>query len=300
MVGTAPLARVYGSALAYRLFHPPHRGHHRHPRDLGLPATELRVPFAPGRSLHAWLCRGDPDRVVVLGHPLGLSKSAALGHARFLHDAGYTVCLFDHRNHGASSTDRAWRAMADRFTDDITGLVRHLRQVEWYDQAQIAVYGFSFSTFPSVYALAREGCTVSAVVCDSGPGPDVPLLLRNFLDADALPTPPPFRAPPARTAMADALCATGTAMLDASWPPPPGGRYATTPLLFLAGGRDTVIPADQVTALADRYPLAESRVLPDAGHLDGLKTAPVAYPAAVLGFLKRALAAPGLSRPALP
>jgi hypothetical protein len=59
------------------------------------------------RGLHIWLCPGDPGRVVVLGHGLGLSKSASLAQARLLNDAGYTVAMFDLRNHGRSSADRA-------------------------------------------------------------------------------------------------------------------------------------------------------------------------------------------------
>ncbi|MGV9770481.1 alpha/beta fold hydrolase [Streptosporangium sp. NPDC003464] len=284
-----PVAPLYGAALAYRLFHPPRRRHHRRPQDFGLAATVLAIPLGGGGRLHAWLCPGAPDRVVVLGHGIGLSKSASLAHAKFLHDAGFTVCLFDHRNHGASGHDRARMRLGERFTDDITATVTHLRRAEGYGSARLAVYGFSFSTFPSLYSLAREGFGVDAVVCDSGPGDDLPQLFGNFLEAGGLPLPSPLRGPRPRAAVAGTLGSLATAMLGASWPPPADGPLAHVPLLFMSGGRDRILPASSVQALAGRYPRAETHVLPDADHLTGLKTDPGIYTTTVLDFLERAL-----------
>jgi uncharacterized protein len=67
----------------------------------------VSIGSGDGKRLHAWLCPGERDAVVVLGHGIGLSASASLPHAALLSQAGYTVCLFDHRNHGASEHDRA-------------------------------------------------------------------------------------------------------------------------------------------------------------------------------------------------
>src|SRR6266508_3974754 len=79
----APLAPLVGLLVAYLLYHPPR------PRRRSAPSARAR--------LHAWRCPGDPQRVVVLGHGIGLDKSRSLAQARLLHRAGYTVVLFDFR-----------------------------------------------------------------------------------------------------------------------------------------------------------------------------------------------------------
>ncbi|MEI5034528.1 alpha/beta fold hydrolase [Streptomyces sp. S1A(2023)] len=191
-----PVAPLYATFLSYLVYHPPRRPHHRKPEEFGLPSTELTIPLdggkaGKGRSLHIWLCPGSKDRVVVIGHGIGLSKSASLAQARFLHEAGYTVAMFDHRNHGLSSTDRAFWGLSGRHTDDVERVVNHLREKGGYGAARFAVFGFSFSTFPSFYLLRRPDCGIEAIVCDSGPALELPPLFRNFIIAKGGPGPGP-------------------------------------------------------------------------------------------------------------
>ncbi|MDT3399939.1 alpha/beta fold hydrolase [Streptomyces sp. B1866] len=286
-----PLAPLYGALLAYFVYHPPRRPYHKKPEDLGLAATELTVPLdGRGRRLHLWLCPGARDRVVVVGHGLGLSKAASLAHAKLLSDAGYTVALFDHRNHGRSSADRACWGMSDRHTGDVLAVVRHLRAQEEYASARIAVYGFSISTFPSLYMLRKaDECPVDAVVFDSGPSLELGSLFGNFVAAGGLPVPRFLRTGPSGRVLAKACGALATAMLRVEWPPPVQGAYARTPMLVLTGERDTMIPEAGVRALAERYPLAEVHALPDTEHLQGIKAHPDIYTDIVLGFLDRSL-----------
>ncbi|MBX9421504.1 MULTISPECIES: alpha/beta hydrolase [Streptomyces] len=289
-----PVVPLYATVLSYLVYHPPRRPHHRSPEQFGLPSREVWVPLddkpvGKGRSLHVWLCPGSTDRVVVIGHGIGLSKSASLAQAKFLHEAGYTVALFDHRNHGRSATDRAFWGLSARHTDDVAAVVGHLRREAGYADARIAVFGFSFSTFPSLYLLRRPDCGVDAIVCDSGPALELPPLFRNFILVKGIPVPAPLRTEPALGVLSRVFGTVGTAMLQAQWPPPAEGAYLRTPVLMLAGDGDSVIPLDGVRALAGLYPAAEVRVLPDTEHLQGMKTAPDEYRAAVLDFLKRTL-----------
>jgi uncharacterized protein len=285
-----PAAPFYGAVLAYLIYHPPRRRHHKSPADAGLPSEHVRVPM-PGHSGHldVWLSPGDAGRVVVVGHGIGLSKSASLNHAKFLHDAGYTVALFDHRNHGASSQDRSAFGLSGRFTGDVVAVVQHLRGRPEYRDAKFALYGFSFSTFPVLYVGTRADCPVDAIICDSGPAGDYRPLFRNFLDAKGISVPAVFLARPARPVVESVFAWLGSVMLHAEWPPPAQGRYLTTPLLFLAGEKDAIVPADAVGELARRYPQAVFQLIPDAPHLQGLKTNPDIYRKTVLDFLAGAL-----------
>ncbi|RPK88790.1 Alpha/beta hydrolase family protein [Streptomyces sp. ADI98-10] len=288
-----PVAPLYATFLSYLVYHPPRRPHHRSPQEFGLPSTELTIPLdggkeGKGRSLHIWLCPGSKDRVVVIGHGIGLSKSASLAQARFLHEAGYTVAMFDHRNHGLSSTDRAFWGLSGRHTDDVERVVNHLREKGGYGAARFAVFGFSFSTFPSFYLLRRPDCGIEAIVCDSGPALELPPLFRNFIMAKGVPVPAPLRTAPSLGLLSRVFGSVGTAMLQAQWPPPADGAYTRTPVLMMVGDSDRIIPVDSVRALAARYPKAEVRVLPDTDHLQGMKSCPEEYQETVLDFLKRA------------
>ncbi|WP_432588181.1 alpha/beta fold hydrolase [Streptomyces sp. HD1123-B1] len=289
---TLPVAPLYGAFLSYFIYHPPRKRHHKTPADLGIDSTDITVPLDgfKGRGLHVWLCPADPQRVVVLGHGLGLSKSASLAQAKLLHQAGYTVALFDHRNHGRSVADRACWGMSDRHTDDVVAVVRYLRSLDEYAAARIAVYGFSISTFPSFYMLRRgEECPVDALICDSGPALELAPLFRNFVASGGLPVPGPLRSGPSRTVLEAVASSAAVAMLRVQWPPAAEGAYERTPMLFLAGERDSMIPAAGVHALGERYPLAEVHTLPDTPHIQGIKTQPDLYADTVLGFLDRTL-----------
>jgi uncharacterized protein len=285
-----PVAPLFAAFLSYRVYHPPRRAHHKKPEQFGLPSTELRISF-PDHSgqLHVWLCPGDTDRVVVVGHGIGLTKSASLVHAKFLHDAGYTVAMFDHRNHGASSQDRALFGLSSRFTADVALVVKYLRAMPEYRDAKYAVYGFSFSTFPVFYVLMRDDCPVDAIICDSGPVVDSRPLFRNFLHTKGMPVPAFFRAHPSRFAVERIVASLGTAMVRTEWPPPVDARYAGTPLLFLAGEKDSIVPPAAVEELAGRYPHAEFKLIRGAEHLQGARSDPDGYRGSVVDFLKRAL-----------
>ncbi|WP_253186530.1 alpha/beta hydrolase [Streptomyces abyssalis] len=286
-----PVAPLFGLALTYLLFHPPRRARHKGPGEAGLPQPEqLRAPIGGGKHLNAWLFKGDPARVVVVGHGIGLNKSASLAHAKFLHDAGYTVCLFDHRNHGESGRDGSAVGLSDKFTTDVTTLVSVLRKQEEHRSAKIAAYGFSFSTFPVFYSLRSAESGVDAIICDSGPSIDLAPLFRNFLDADKIPLPPPFHVRPSRALLEWSMCAAGPAMLRADWPPPVDGHYDKVPMLFLAGELDPILTPPAIDALASRYSHAEVHMLPGVDHLQGLKTDPEKYTSTVLNFLQRAFA----------
>lgn len=226
---------------------------------------------------------------MVLGHGVGLSKSASLAHAKFLYEAGYTVCLFDHRNHGASSSDRRFRRVGEHFTTDIVSVVSALRESPTYRSAKIALYGFSFSTFPSVHALTRKGFAVDAIVCDSGPGEDAREIFESFLRAGALPVPDLFSVGPAGKATAASMSATALLMLGVDWPPAPTPAIERVPALTISGGDDRIITPDSVRSFAGRYPQFRARILPNVEHLAGLKTEPRLYTETVLEFLDRTL-----------
>jgi uncharacterized protein len=292
----APLAPLFGLVVAYLVYHPPRQRRPRAPSAFGLHPTELWINVPPERArLHAWHCPGDPQRVVVLGHGMGLDKSHSLAQAQLLHRAGYTVVLFDFRNHGASFRDHGLTRFSHRFNDDVVAVVDHVRAMPEHAPARIAVWGFSFSTFPVLDTLARLNGAVHAVICDSGPTRDLSVIVSSLPRSGLLPVPQALQAAPARALWQAVYQRLAMAILDppADWPPAAQQQgVSATPMLFVVGDRDAVAPVDQVRAVARRYPRAELLVAPGAGHLRAIKVDNHVYTATVLDFLARALSKP--------
>ncbi|GGD27658.1 hypothetical protein GCM10010915_04650 [Microbacterium faecale] len=288
------LAERMGYRLAHTLFHPPRKKHHRHPGDLGLPFTEEIVRTPDGINLHLWLipgrAAGTGAGTAIVGHGIGLTKSASLRQARLLHGLGWNVLVFDHRNHGLSAPDPAREHLAERYSADITTGI-DVARTTWPGARPLVVWGFSFSTFPTLHQLRHPTSPVDAILCDSGPGLDLDAMLRDFLTTGGVPVPAPIRAVLRRPDVVSAFARSAVTMLGTDWPPKrESSASGTTPMLYLIGADDTLVQPAQVRALASRYPHATVAEFP-AAHLEGIKTAPAEYEAAVTAFL-HALARP--------
>ncbi|MFE7779030.1 alpha/beta hydrolase [Streptomyces sp. NPDC057445] len=286
-------APVVAARAAYTAFHPPRPAGRRRPDQFGLEAEEFTIAVTPGPTrLSAWLCRGDPGRVVLLGHGLGLEKSRSLPYARFLHRHGFTVLLFDFRNHGDSSQDHGFAGYDRRFAQDAVAAATHLRAMPEFAEARLALYGFSLSSFAMMRSLDALHGVVDAVVCDSGPASDPPAIAPNLLRSGLVPVPAAMREAPARAVTEHLFRLFNRITMGSSgdWPPKPDRPvYATTPMLFIAGGADSVVPAEEILRLARVYPRAQTLVVPGAKHLRAMWTDKEQYTSTVLDFLERCL-----------
>lgn len=272
------LATRYGAWLGRRIYAPPRRGHHRDPASLGLAFTEEWTTTSDGVRLHLWVVRppdGLTDRVAVVGHGIGLTKSAGLRQAAMLAGRGYAVVMYDHRNHGSSDAAPVAPGMAAGFTRDVQAAAQFA--VEAFPACgHVLAYGFSFSSFPSLYAL-KDDTVITALVCDSGPALSIRSLFGGFAEAGAIPMPGPVRRSTWGGWAMQSCITTAVGLLDAPWPPPAEqGRLDRTPMLFIVGGADQVVPAPEVDLLAQRYAGASCQVL-EGGHLDTVKQDPEGY-----------------------
>lgn len=88
-------------AAGYVLGHPYKRSVGAPPTDL--PIEQVRFPSESGSTIHGWLAPAAPDRgVVILMHGIRATRCSMVDRARFLHQAGYSVLLFDFQAHGES------------------------------------------------------------------------------------------------------------------------------------------------------------------------------------------------------
>jgi alpha-beta hydrolase superfamily lysophospholipase len=94
----------------------------KNPADYGLKYEDVQIKTKDGVTLAAWLIRGTGKGVIILGHPGTFTRYGySLKHesimksrynrdvefiptAKHLVDAGYTVLMYDQRNHGESGS----------------------------------------------------------------------------------------------------------------------------------------------------------------------------------------------------
>jgi alpha-beta hydrolase superfamily lysophospholipase len=271
--------------MAYRIYHPARKRGRREPRT-SMPIDRARIASSGGLKLAAWIARHPrPKGAVVICHEWGAHKGAKVKYAEFLHEAGYDVVLFDLRNHGESDSDPAWGQMSRRFTDDLEAVLAFVAADPSMGERPIAVLSFSFSTFPALHCRAhRAPKNVRALVLDSGPGICERDVTRRFLEnVGRLFFPVWLRGPimfPIGSALIEYI---STALLAVVWPPPLEG--VDTPMLFVCGGADPIMPLEAVQPLADLVAASRVWVVPDSPHLLAFKVQPDEYRQEVVQFL---------------
>ncbi len=289
-------APVSGLRLAHATCHPPQPERRHTPGRFKLDPEEIWISLPSSRvgRLSAWLCPGDPRRVVILGHGMWREKTTLLAHARFLHRAGFTVLLFDFRNHGDSFHDRSLTGFHRRFFEDVVAVVAHVRNMPEYARCRLVLYGISLASFAMLQAMCRPDTTVDAAVFDGGPAIDPAVVPGRLVRAGLLTLPRGVQEEPARSATTAVYGLFSRATLGTSvraWPPPPDLHgVATTPMLLISGNADRVVPPAETQQLAQLYPQARTLYVPDAGHLQTMAMDRERYTTTVVDFLHRSLA----------
>lgn len=132
------------------------------PANLGIPFEEVSFPTDDGIMLKGWLLRGGTNKVAIQSHfvtanrsgtpeGVGLSKTA-----KAFHDDGYTVLMFDARNHGQSDLGPVPYALGtQQDSPDFVAAVDFVTGLSGYENASIGVTGMCFgaSALPGAFAL---------------------------------------------------------------------------------------------------------------------------------------------------
>ncbi|MEN1973720.1 alpha/beta hydrolase [Cellulomonas olei] len=268
-------------AVALAATHPPHPAAQRPPRE----AETVTMTAADGVVLAGWYLPSTSGAAVVLRHGSGSTSAAVVAHAQALHAAGYGVLATDARGHGASGgrgMDLGWSGELD-----IRAAVDLLVHRPDVDPGRIGVVGLSMGGEESLGA-AGEDARIRAVVAEGATG-------RTRGD---------------KTWLADEYGLAGRAqgvldavtygLVDVLTPGAPPRTLAEsvrradgTPVLLLAAGTE---PDEQSVAgrLAATAPeRVEVWTVDGAPHTGALAADPAGWREHVVGFLDRALAAPG-------
>lgn len=256
-----------------------------HPRAVTPPADLLvdDVTFGPADArLEGWLVRGTAGApAVVLGHGFKASREEMLPWARFLHDAGYNVLLFDSRACGESGGATVGLGAIE--AQNIETAVRSAKGA--FATSRVGVLGISLGAGATILAAADDP-EISAVVADSAwTDQDLQLSRLSFLPIG------PLRVPLAPIGVAAVNALVGADVTKAR-PIEAVARIAPRPLLLIHSADDdnATTPVDGARRLFDAAGQPKQIwIAPRGGHVGAINAFPDEYRSRVLAFLASAL-----------
>ena len=238
------------------VFFHPGAAHVRTPAQLGLAFEDTVLRSADGETLHAWWlpAAGPPRGTVLFLHGNAENISTHLSAVHWLPGRGFQVLLLDYRGYGRS-TGTPTVAGALR---DVDAAMAHLLQRPDVDAGRIALLGQSLGGSLAAWYAARGSHRdrLRAVVIDSAFS-SYRDIAREKLDAVWWLS---WLKGPAGWTIDDDFSPV-SAIAD----------IAPRPVLFIAGGRDRIVPAHHSERLfaAARAPKTYWE-FPEAGHIQAL------------------------------
>ncbi len=257
------------------------------PRDLPVEDIRFNAPadselLQAGVELAGWTihtAHGAP--AVVLVHGFKTSREEMLPWARFIHEAGYNVLLFDTRGCGRSGGPTVGLGATE--PRDISVAVELAR--DQFGTTKVAVLGISLGAGAAILAAAKDP-KISAVVADSAwTDQDLVLSRLSFLPVGSLRVP----LPPFGIAAVNAMVGTD---VTTARPLEAIARISPRPILLIHSADDdnATTPVEGARKLfAAAGEPKELWVAPRGGHVGAINAFSDEYRARVVAFLRQAL-----------
>jgi len=259
------------SGCANRLFYQPERFMRPPPETRGIRTEAVTLSTRDGEQLAAWwLPAGEPARgVVVHFHGNAQNMSTHVRFAEWLPAEGYHLLVFDYRGYGGSTGLPDRRGLV---LDGMAALAWAAERVE-NPAEDLLVWGQSLGAGVALQALLHSEIPVRAVLVDSA------FYSHTRIGADVMKKLPWFLQP--LRLFRPLLISSG---LDARDAVP---RLGDTPVFFLHGGADAVIPyRHSVDLRARARGPAQLWIVPGAGHCDAVLRFPEEVRPRLLRFLE--------------
>ncbi len=238
---------------------------------------DAKFQSGDGTQLKGWFIAGESRATVILLHGYGCRKEAMLPHAEMLHDAGYSVLLFDFRGRGESGGDAVTLGYLER--GDVHGAVEYLGARPDVDSENIGVLGVSMGGATAILAAA-EIPELKAVVSESGFKSANSAIAQSFEHFIGLPA---FPFAPVTVFIIERRLGIDTGEVV---PQAAVSRISPRPVFIIHGADDrTIDPADgEALHASARPPKQDLWIIPGAAHAEGIDVAPEEYTARVVGF----------------
>lgn len=212
-------------------------------------------------NLSGWFVPADEaTAAVILVHGLNGCKRtpSILLPAGMLHRAGFSVLMFDLRDHGDSQIEDGRFAGGTEEYRDVLGAWDWLVSEKGFAPERIGLFGTSLGAASVMIATGKEP-RIAATWEDSSYA-DIQVAISDFIAANGLPT---FFAPAAplvgRIISGDDISATS----PLNEVPNLNGR----PIFIAHGDADALLPVHHAYTLIDAIPQAESWIAPGSAHV---------------------------------
>ncbi len=266
------------------LIYPAHRAAACTPEQLGLSYERITFRAPNGPALRGWWIPTAlvPQGTIVLSHGYTGDCSPDLIYAPILNRAGYNVCLFDYRGHGASEGNCTSLVFYER--QDLMAAIDflHSRGIE-----RVGLLGFSMGGAIAL-AVAAHCPEVVGVISDSSFG-----RLRAILENAARGRGIPSWLIPTIAWMVESIASMRLrANLSAADPIRWVAKISPRPVLIMHGEADADVPVEQAHRLYDEAQQPkELWIVPRAKHRQIEQVAEAEYRRRVIDFFDRAFAA---------
>ena len=243
---------------------------------------EVSFQSGDGTQLAGWFIPGESPRTVILLHGFTDIREKMLPHADFLHEAGYSVLLFDFRSRGESGGDAVTMGYHER--GDVQGAVQYLKGRSDADGENLGVLGVSMGAATATMTAA-ETPELMAVVSGSSFKSVDSAIASSFEHFIHLPA---FPFAPITVFIIEQRLGIST---DQVVPEELVGLISPRPVFIIHGQDDeTIVPGDAETIYAAaKEPKEDMRLIPGAGHAEGVEIAPEEYGERVVNFFDQYL-----------
>lgn len=239
--------------------------------------VELNIPTEEGYILHGILFPNSEEKFVIVSHGYTANHLAAIKYANIYYELGYSVYIYDLRNHG--SNEPIYCSMGQWESRDILTITKFLRQ-NFGEDISIGLHGESLGAASSILALG-EDTSYSFCVSDCGFS-DLGVLLED-LSGKIL------HLPAKLSHLASLACKIKYGYrLDQIRPVDAFKKNNTTPVLFIHGKDDRFI----VPSHCERFYQAargkkEIQYFDHARHASSYGSNPPKYRKTVQEFLRK-------------
>jgi hypothetical protein len=145
------------------------------PKNYNLEYEDVTFKTSDGVTLSGWLLKGGTDKVIIQSHfgvqcsrcgftqeGKGMMKNVLwtsdihfLQHASYLVDAGYSVLMYDMRNHG-DSEQKGWITWGLEERKDVVAAVQYISEHKDYENAHIGLLSICMGQGASTFAFGLE------------------------------------------------------------------------------------------------------------------------------------------------
>lgn len=166
---------MFGKALSDLMIKPGKSPVFETPSQYNLDFEDVTFKTSDNVSLSAWLIKGDTDKVIIQSHfgvqccrsgytvegkgfmskALWSTDISFLKQAKYLNEAGYTVLMYDMRNHG-NSEQTGWVTWGSDERKDIVAAIKYISEHKSYADASINLLSICMGQAATTFAFGLE------------------------------------------------------------------------------------------------------------------------------------------------